>query len=64
MSTNYLSPSLSREQKIAVEAWRIIRDNPKSWDQSTWRASATTQCGAKLCWGGHVTLLDLSLIHI
>lgn len=53
---------LSREQQLAVDAWKFIAANPGSWHQGAWRSEGTggekTRCGAKLCWGGHVAVLD------
>jgi len=54
--TSYLDPGLSDAQVRAVNAYRAIRRNPESWDQSTWRQASDepTQCGAKLCFYGHI----------
>lgn len=56
------SEVLTRQQKLAVDAWQLIAANPTTWKQRVWRERAygttDSHCGAKLCWGGHVTMLD------
>lgn len=51
---------LTYEQQLAVDAWQLIYNNPELHEQGTWRSEqeAETRCGTKLCWGGHVVVLD------
>lgn len=53
--------TLTKAQRLACDAWQLINRNPELLEQRTWRSESKTprtRCGTKLCWGGHVVLLD------
>jgi len=49
---------LSHPERLAVEAWQLIKNHPEQWRQEAWRSPDPTRCGTQLCWGGHVVALD------